>query len=424
MEIIRFQPKDNREIRKIYNNVYVKNFDASWTEKDLRDIFSKHGAIKSLVVMKKTDKNGEEKPFAFVCFEDPTDKSVGPIAAGKAVEDLHDKEFNGLKLYVQPALPQDQRQAQVIRDQQRFKNSKKKCNLFIKGFPITFTEEQIRQLFSPYGEIESVKIIASKDETGTSKNFGSRAFVCFKQPDSAANARAHLHQYNIEGKPLYVTNYELPEIRKKQQMEARDRADFMTRKTAAAPLDSAMLNRPDTIHLIQQILFLIQKQMGGRPMHQQPFNRGPPGPVGQRPGGFQNRRPNQPRAPYQQGPIPQPVQQPAPQVAQPTGFTIKGDLQPLAHPDPYVNAYNSNGFNMLPVVVPGNPNLKQQVGEFIYEYVEKIAGEDQAPKVTGMLIDLPNDEIKGYLYDFARLNQKIIEALHILRQQHQATQPQ
>jgi len=32
-------------------------------------------------------------------------------------------------------------------------------------------------------------------------------------------------------------------------------------------------------------------------------------------------------------------------------------------------------------------------GEFIYEYVEKFVGETLTPKVTGMLIDLPIEEI-------------------------------
>ena len=69
---------------------------------------------------------------------------------------------------------------------------------------------------------------------------------------------------------------------------------------------------------------------------------------------------------------------------------------------------------MLPAIVPQNPNIKQFVGEFIYEYVEKFVGEDYAPKITGMLIDLPIDEIKSYLYDFFKLQQKIFEARQIL----------
>jgi hypothetical protein len=74
------------------------------------------------------------------------------------------------------------------------------------------------------------------------------------------------------------------------------------------------------------------------------------------------------------------------------------------------------GFSMLPGIVPQNPNLKHFVGEFIYEYVEKFVGEDLAPKITGMLIDLPLDEIKGYLYDFNRLLYKVGEANNFLLQ--------
>jgi len=50
------------------------------------------------------------------------------------------------------------------------------------------------------------------------------------------------------------------------------------------------------------------------------------------------------------------------------------------------------------------------VGEFIFEYVEKLVGETKAPKITGMLIDLPIEEIQGYLQDFSKLEEKVKEA--------------
>ncbi len=46
------------------------------------------------------------------------------------------------------------------------------------------------------------------------------------------------------------------------------------------------------------------------------------------------------------------------------------------------------------MIVPSEPNYKAIAGEFIYEYVEKFVGDHRAPKITGMLIDLPIDEIK------------------------------
>jgi hypothetical protein len=36
--------------------------------------------------------------------------------------------------------------------------------------------------------------------------------------------------------------------------------------------------------------------------------------------------------------------------------------------------YNVRGFGFLPAVVPENPNYKALVGEFIYEFVEKLVG--------------------------------------------------
>lgn len=93
---------------------------------------------------------------------------------------------------------------------------------------------------------------------------------------------------------------------------------------------------------------------------------------------------------------------------------MEGPSAPLPNPDPMVNGYNQKGFTLLPAIVPENPNIKRLVGEFIYEYVEKFVGEERAPKITGMLIDLPLPEIKGYLYDFTKLYNKIGEAITIL----------
>ncbi len=70
---------------------------------------------------------------------------------------------------------------------------------------------------------------------------------------------------------------------------------------------------------------------------------------------------------------------------------------------------------LIPAVVPQNANLKEMVGEFIYNYVEKFVGEANAGKITGMLLDLKQEEIKKYLYDFTYLYQKIGEAANVLK---------
>jgi len=93
-----------------------------------------------------------------------------------------------------------------------------------------------------------------------------------------------------------------------------------------------------------------------------------------------------------------------------------GPQAPLQNSDPVIFSYNQKGFGYLPAVVAENPNYKGIVGEFIYEYVEKLVGDQRAPKITGMLIDLPIDEIKSYLYDFSQLYKKIGDAVNLLTQ--------
>lgn len=118
----------------------MKNFPESWDEARLRQEFSKYGDIKSLVLLQKKQDDGTESPFAFVCYDDPNDKEYGPKCAMKAVLDLHDKEIEGQKIYVREALKKAEREIEKKKDQLRFKNSKKRCNLYVKNFPPNTTE--------------------------------------------------------------------------------------------------------------------------------------------------------------------------------------------------------------------------------------------------------------------------------------------
>jgi len=48
---------------------------------------------------------------------------------------------------------------------------------------------------------------------------------------------------------------------------------------------------------------------------------------------------------------------------------------------------------IFPAVVAENPNYKDQVGTVLYDHINSLVGS-KAPKVTGMLIDLPIEDIK------------------------------
>lgn len=65
----------------------------------------------------------------------------------------------------------------------------------------------------------------------------------------------------------------------------------------------------------------------------------------------------------------------------------------------------------IPAISPQNPHLKNQVGHAIYQYVQQLVGDEKAPKITGMLIELPIDQIKAYMSDYNNLELKVKEAL-------------
>lgn len=54
-----------------------------------------------------------------------------------------------------------------------------------------------------------------------------------------------------------------------------------------------------------------------------------------------------------------------------------------------------------------NPSYKQIVGSTIFEFVTRLAGQQYAPKITGMLIDLPIVEIQRYATNFDLFAQRI-----------------
>jgi RNA recognition motif-containing protein len=138
---------------KVTNNIYAKNFPASWGESEIRDIFEKHGNIKSLFIKKQKIPNTEnEAQFAFICYEheDGTqaDKEYGQKCAREAIDQLNGKTILGQVLYVREALTKEERDEEKRKEQLKFKNSKKRCNLYVKNFPSGTKTEELKELFS------------------------------------------------------------------------------------------------------------------------------------------------------------------------------------------------------------------------------------------------------------------------------------
>jgi len=125
--------------------------------------------------------------------EDKNDHQYGPEHATAAIDALNGKEMeNGKQLYVKPALSASDRKKELIRETIKYKNSKKRCNLYVKNFDPKMTEEEMKHYFQGQDrEIESIKMFPLDKEEK------AYAFVCFKTPDQAQAALSQLHNQNI-----------------------------------------------------------------------------------------------------------------------------------------------------------------------------------------------------------------------------------
>ena len=78
---------------------------------------------------------------------------------------------------------------------------------------------------------------------------------------------------------------------------------------------------------------------------------------------------------------------------------------------------------ILPSCTDRNPYMKEQVGSAIFEFVNLIVAPEKAPKITGMLIELPVEQIKSYLSSFEAFQAKVKEAVDLIDQAEKSGMP-
>ncbi|KAH8286934.1 hypothetical protein KR018_010718 [Drosophila ironensis] len=135
------------------------------TEEDFREAFSPYGEIEDIWVVK--DKHTQEnKGIAYVKFSKTSD-------AAKAQEEMNGKTIGKMDrtLKVLVAANRNQGSNKSENEQEKY------VRLFIV-IPKTATEEDIRDEFSQWGEVESVTIVKEKNN-GNPKGFGYVRFTKF-----------------------------------------------------------------------------------------------------------------------------------------------------------------------------------------------------------------------------------------------------
>ncbi|KAG7191530.1 Protein phosphatase PP2A regulatory subunit B [Scheffersomyces spartinae] len=387
------------EMKANFTNVYVKNLDTSFTQSELEDLFTPFGKITSAVL--ELDQEGKSKGFGFINFEDHT-------AAIKAVEELNEKEIKGQKLYVGRAQKKRERTEELRKQYESARLEKlskfQGVNLFIKNLDDTIDSEKLEEEFKPFGTITSARVMV--DETGKSKGFG---FVCFSSPEEATKAITEMNQRMVLGKPLYVALAQRKDVRRsqlEQQIQARNQ---MRMQNAAA-----------TGGIPGQ--FIPPMFYGQQPGFFPPNARGN--------GPFPNPNPQMmmPRGqippPQGQWPRPGPNGQPVPVYGMPPVYG--GDFQNNNRQQRgYYPNNNRGGPNNgkggrqqrdLAAIIANSPpeQHKRILGEELYPKIVATGKADEqeaAGKITGMMLDLDNQEIIALLEDDELFNAHFADAL-------------
>ncbi|KAF9284481.1 Protein phosphatase PP2A regulatory subunit B, partial [Mortierella alpina] len=219
------------EMKARFTNIYIKNLDTDATEEEVKALFTKFGPVTSCVVVR--DSRGLSKGFGFVNFENHED-------ASRAVDELHDSDYRGKKLFVTRAQKKSEREEELRRqyEQQKMEklNKYQGINLYVKNLDDDIDDERLRQEFSVYGVITSAKVMreektdgeGEEDSKSVSKGFG---FVCFSSPDEATKAVTEMNGRMLGSKPIYVALAQRKEIRQSQleaQMAQRNQLRIQT----------------------------------------------------------------------------------------------------------------------------------------------------------------------------------------------------
>lgn len=90
-------------------------------------------------------------------------------------------------------------------------------NIYVSNLSFNIQDEDLREFFTPYGEVTSAKVITDR-ETGKSRGFG---FVEMSNEEASKKAVAELNEATIDGRNIKVT-----EARPKEDRPARSSGGF------------------------------------------------------------------------------------------------------------------------------------------------------------------------------------------------------
>lgn len=417
-----FKSKKERGANSVkFTNVYMKNIPLEMTRDEFEAKCEPYGVITS--VFYPTDQDGKFKGYAFVNYESSE-------AASAAVDGLNGQLWSEKPLVVARAQKKEEREkelrlkfeAKKIERQKKYEG----VNLYVKNLSDDINDEKLLAEFSKFGTIESAKVM--EDQNKKSKGFG---FVCFSSPEEATKAVTEMNGRMLDNKPLYVALAQRKEVRK-AQLEAQ----YVHRSKMGGLPAPHMYPQAPMIYqgMPQRMMYPPQGMMPRARFPQASIMsmRGQPGPMthqlmpvgqprqqgAQQGGPGQQRRGRNPNARQQQGGRGGPAYKYTTQVRnqQPVGESPQAG-RGAAPPDAPAAQQPSAAMITLQQHLnnAGSEEQKKQIlGESLFPLIEATQGK-RAGKITGMLLEMDNNELINLLESRQALAEKIEEAIEVLQ---------
>ena len=180
------------------SRIIVKNLPKHLTESALKAHFSGLGRVTDCRIIFKGNTN---RRFAFLGFRDPQ-------SAADAVKKFDQTFIGTQKILVRFALVKGDKnlKSRKKQNQQKTPNNNVitpvhgdtlKNRFFVKNFPFTITQEELREVFEVYGELTECRIIRNSEQQ--SRGFG---FVTFADSLDAAKAYDSVHNSSSSQPPI------------------------------------------------------------------------------------------------------------------------------------------------------------------------------------------------------------------------------
>jgi polyadenylate-binding protein len=418
VEIEHFQRKNERMINN--NNetnshkIYINNLPEKYTISELNLLCKEYGNVLNANIY--TDKVA--KKFGIVEF---TNENEAKDAVSKLNEKIIEKDGIKNKLTVQIYQTQFEHKQFLLNQSLRMKETKAKCNLYIKNIPLTAKEEDLEKVFSKYGEITSIRIqkdkIENKDNKDkielVSKGFG---FVSFDKPEDAKKALEDMDQKFLPGfegwnKPLDI-DYHLTK-NERQFVETQDsnvqnynmnsQAPFMNNMGPAPPMPGNFgphmfmpMHAPHFPFPMRFPMMPFNNFMGRGYYHNNFYNNKR---AGKRPNYKYNNNRNNYNNKYNKE---------------------KKEKEEEKEREEIINIENKIDLSEYEKLETDDEK-RNYFGEKVYRAIEesqlavdKKLDSDDIAKITGMIIEIPNEEIIETLQNSSLFIERIEEALRLL----------